>query len=245
MMLTEQLIYPDWDAPPNVRAFQTTRDGGLSLPPYASLNLGDHVGDAPLTVMRNRMLLNEVVPSEPVWLEQVHGVVVADAGQAGCRPRADACVAQRAGAVCVVMTADCLPVLLCDRNGTVVGAAHAGWRGLLEGVLETTLAAMQVPPGEVLAWFGAAIGPTAFEVGEEVRTAFVQQDAAAASAFVAHAPGKYLADLYALARLRLHALGVTAISGGEHCTYREAERFFSYRREGVTGRMGAFIWLAK
>lgn len=245
MVTAEDLIVPGWDAPPNVRAFQTTRHGGLSLPPYASLNLGDHVGDAPLTVMRNRTLLNALVPSEPVWLEQVHGVVVADAGQAGCRPRADASVAHRPGAVCVVMTADCLPVLLCDRQGTVVGAAHAGWRGLLDGVLEETIAAMRVEPAALCVWLGAAIGPTAFEVGEEVRAAFVARQPEAAAAFVPAAPGKFLADLYALARLRLQALGVTAIRGGDFCTYRDAARFFSYRREGVTGRMGTFIWLEK
>ncbi len=238
------LIFPTWHVPANVHAFQTTRTGGLSVAPYHSLNLGDHVGDDPLTVVQNRMLLNQMLPSEPVWLEQVHGIAVVDAGMATCRPRADASVARRGGAVCVVMTADCLPLLLCDRQGTVVAAAHAGWRGLADGVIEATVAVMGVAPQDVQVWLGAAIGATAFEVGEEVRAVFVAQDPLAAMAFVPSAtPGKYLADLYALARLRLNALGITAISGGDLCTYRDSAGFFSYRREGVTGRMGAFIWL--
>lgn len=244
MPLSQHLMFPNWSAPTNVHAFQTTRHGGFSGAPYRSLNLGDHVGDAPLTVARNRMVLNQLVPSEPIWLEQVHGTLVVDANAAGCRPRADACVARGRGAVCVVMTADCLPVLLCDRAGTVVGAAHAGWRGLADGVLEATIAAMQVAPADLLVWFGAAIGATAFEVGTEVRAQFVAQHAAADSAFTPNGTDKYLADLYALARLRLEQLGVRDIFGGEHCTYREADRFFSYRRDGVTGRMGAFIWLS-
>lgn len=243
MPLSDHFITPTWTAPAHVHAFQTTRHGGLSHAPYASLNLGDHVGDAPLTVARNRMLLNQLVPSEPIWLEQVHGTVVVEAQSATCRPRADACVTRGRGAVCVVMTADCLPVLLCDRAGTVVGAAHAGWRGLADGVLEATIDAMRVAPSELLVWFGAAIGPTAFEVGAEVRAQFVAQHAAADSAFTPNGGDKYLADLYALARLRLKQLGVHDIFGGELCTYRDADRFFSYRREGVTGRMGAFIWL--
>ncbi len=244
MSLSQPLIFPNWSAPAHVHAFQTTRSGGFSGAPYSSLNLGDHVGDAPLTVARNRMVLNQLVPSEPVWLEQVHGTVVVDAGAASCRPRADASVARGRGAVCVVMTADCLPVLLCDRAGTVVGAAHTGWRGLAEGVLEASIAAMQVAPSELLVWFGAAIGATAFEVGAEVRAQFVAQHAAADSAFIPNGNDKYLADLYALARLRLEQLGVRDIFGGDLCTFHDAERFFSYRRDGVTGRMGTFIWLA-
>jgi YfiH family protein len=244
MKLSDTLITPSWQAPANVHAFQTTRTGGLSVAPYDSLNLGDHVGDNPLTVAKNRMLLNQLRPSEPVWLEQVHGTVVVDASEASCRPRADASVARRGGAVCVVMTADCLPLLLCDRQGTVVAAVHAGWRGLADGVIEATVAVMGVAPQDVLVWLGAAIGATAFEVGEEVRTVFVAQHPLAAMAFVPSATqGKYLADLYALARLRLNALGITTISGGNLCTYRDSARFFSYRREGVTGRMGTFIWL--
>lgn len=238
------LIIPEWQSPPNVHAFQTTRSGGFSLVPYHSLNLGDHVGDSPVTVVRNRMVLNSRMPSEPIWLEQVHGTVVVDASVAACRPRADACVSRARGAVCVVMTADCLPLLFCDRAGTVVGAAHAGWRGLADGVIEATVAAMAVAPQALMVWLGAAIGATAFEVGEEVRAVFVAQNPLAAAAFAPTATaGKYLADLYALARLRLNALGIRDISGGDLCTYHDATRFFSYRRDGVTGRMGAFIWL--
>lgn len=244
MNLTDTLIFPTWQASANVHAFQTTRTGGCSVAPYRSLNLGDHVGDNALTVSQNRMLLNALLPSEPVWLEQVHGTSVIDASMASCRPRADASVARRGAAVCVVMTADCLPILLCDRNGTVVGAAHAGWRGLADGVIESTVAAMNVAPQDVLVWLGAAIGSNRFEVGEDVRAVFVAHHPLAEQAFVTSSTqGKYLADLYALARLRLNILGITAISGGDFCTYSDADRFFSYRREGVTGRMGAFIWL--
>lgn len=243
MSLSKHLIVPDWPAPANVRALQTSRAGGVSVAPYQSLNLGDHVGDAPLAVERNRMLLNTVFPSEPVWLEQVHGIVVADAGRAGCRTVADACIARHQGAVCVVMTADCLPVLLCDRQGTVVAAVHAGWRGLSQGVIEATVLAMGAAPENVMAWLGPAISQKSFEVGEEVRAIFVDSDPQAASAFTPCAPGKYLADIYALARLRLNALGITEIYGGDRCTYREADQFFSYRRDGVTGRQGTFIWL--
>ncbi len=243
MSLKEFLIYPDWPAPANVRAVQTTRSGGLSSPPYASSNLGSHVGDSPIVVARNRMLLEPLLPSEPIWLQQVHGVTVADAAQASCLPEADACVSVSKGAVCVVMTADCLPVLLCDENGSVVGAAHAGWRGLCDGVIESTVNAMQVPPGTLMAWLGPAIGPSAFEVGDEVRAAFVVKQPAAFAAFVAGAEGKWLADIYMLARLRLQSLGIERIYGGDFCTFSDPARFYSYRRDGVTGRMGTFIWL--
>lgn len=237
------LIIPDWPAPANVKSLQTTRMGGSSAAPYESLNLGDHVGDAPLTVARNRMLLNNLLPSEPVWLEQVHGTIVANADNANCRPQADACIARHRAAVCVVMTADCLPVLLCDTRGSMVGAAHAGWKGLAAGVIETTVQAMDVAPQNLMAWLGPAIGRDAFEVGGEVRAMFVDADPQAASAFIPGQNDKWLADIYALARLRLNALGITSIHGGDHCTYREADRFFSYRRDGATGRMGTFIWL--
>lgn len=268
MNLLSHCITPDWPAPQNVRALQTTRNGGLSVAPYISLNLGTHVGDAPLTVARNRMLLNTILPSEPVWLEQVHGTVVANADHANCREIADACIARNRGAVCVVMTADCLPILLCDTQGTVVAAVHAGWRGLAAGVIEATVSAMQAQgfagasharESTLMAWLGPAISQTAFEVGAEVREIFVAQHPAAASAFTpsplggegcgegssaaCSEPKKYLADLYALARLRLNALGITQIYAGNRCTYTESEQFFSYRRDGVTGRMATFIWL--
>ena len=243
MNLPESCIRPDWPAPENVRALQTTRLGGVSIAPYDSLNLGQHVGDAPLAVARNRMSLNSLLPSEPVWLEQVHGTRVANADMASCLPQADACIARHRAAVCVVMTADCLPVLLCDMQGSVVGAAHAGWKGLAAGVIEATVQAMDAAPQNLMAWLGPAIGRDAFEVGAEVRAAFVEMQPQAVSAFVPGQDGKWFADLYALARLRLNALGITQIYGGDHCTYREREKFYSYRRDGVTGRMGTFIWL--
>jgi YfiH family protein len=243
MNLLEHCIIPDWPTPKKVRALQTTRSGGFSPAPYASLNLGNHVGDAPLIVERNRMLLQPLLPSEPVWLKQVHGTVVADAGQAPCWPQADACITTHPGAVCVVMTADCLPVLLCDKQGSVVGAVHAGWRGLCDGVIEQTVHAMNAPPQTLIAWLGPAIGPQAFEVGEEVRAAFMAKQPEAAIAFAPGVSGKWLADIYQLARLRLNALGITRIYGGGLCTYTDHERFFSYRRDGVTGRMGTFIWI--
>lgn len=250
----EHCIVPDWPAPACVKALQTTRIGGVSLAPYDALNLGLHVGDDPLRVIHNRMQLASLMPSEPVWLEQVHGTVVASADAPPSRVVADACIARRRGAVCVVMTADCLPVLLCDEAGTVVGAVHAGWRGLAAGVIEATVKAMRVAPHKLLAWLGPAISQEHFEVGEAVRTAFTMHDAQAASAFIPipfageeKASGgeqKYLADLYLLARQRLNTIGVNRVFGGTECTYAQAERFFSYRRDGVTGRMGTFIWLA-
>jgi len=243
MKLLEHCIIPDWPAPVNVKTLQTTRVGGISSAPYDTLNLGDHVGDAPMSVARNRMLLNTLLPSEPVWLNQVHGTVVAKADMAGCLPQADACIARHRDAVCVVMTADCLPVLLCDKQGSVVGAAHAGWKGLAAGVIQAAVQVMEVAPQNLMAWMGPAISQQAFEVGDEIRTLFVEADAKTAGAFIAGQPGKWFADIYALARLRLNELGITRIYGGGYCTYRERERFFSYRRDGATGRMGTFIWL--
>lgn len=242
MSLLEHLIFPDWPAPAQVKTLQTTRLGGVSVAPYDSFNLGDHVGDAPLAVMHNRMLLNTLLPSEPVWLEQVHGTLVAYADHANCLPQADACIARHRAAVCVVMTADCLPVLLCDQQGSVVGAAHAGWKGLAAGVIEATVQAMNVAPQNLMAWLGPAISQDAFEVGDEVRAAFIAAQPQAVSAFISGQHGKWLADLYTLTRLRLNALDITQIYGGDYCTYREREHFFSYRRDGVTGRMGTFIW---
>ena len=243
------LIVPDWPVPLKVRALQTTRLGGVSRSPYASLNLGDHVGDDRSAVAANRALLRESLAGggEPVWLEQVHGTRVVDAASLspGDRPaQADASFSREKGVVCTVMTADCLPVLFCDDVGSVVAAAHAGWRGLLAGVLEETVAAMAVPANTLLAYLGPAIGPHAFEVGDEVRSAFVATDAALAAAFKPALPGKWLADLYLLARLRLAMQGVTRVYGGTFCTHSDADRFFSYRRDGQTGRMASLIWLA-
>ena len=242
MISPEHLIKPDWPAPANVKAFQTTRLGGVSAVPYDTLNLGGHVGDAPLAVARNRNLLNPLLPSEPVWMSQVHGTAVVNADLAGCQPFGDICIARQRNSVCVVMTADCLPLLLCDTAGSVVAAVHAGWKGLAAGVIEAAVHETGVPPQTLLAWLGPAISQQYFEVGSDVRDAFAAADAQAAAAFVVGAPGKWFADLYALARLRLNALGITQIYGGDHCTYRERDRFFSYRRDGATGRMGTFIW---
>ena len=242
------LILPDWPAPTNVCAAQSTRAGGVSPAPFNSLNLGTHVGDKPLWVQTNRERLAACLnlPSEPVWLEQVHGTRVLSLPANTDNLTADAVVTRTPGQVCAVMTADCLPVLFCDQAGTVVAAAHAGWRGLASGVLEATLQAMAVNPATVLAWMGPAIGPAAFEVGGEVRDAFISHSPLAADAFVAHgdpSDNKWLANIYHLARLRLAAAGVTHIYGGEYCTYTDAQRFFSYRRDRETGRMASLIWL--
>lgn len=237
-------IYPDWPAPANVKALCTSRVGGVSQGAFASLNLATHVGDDVAAVTQNRLLLKQqaALPDEPVWLNQVHGtdVLELENWQGGVTD-ADASCTQSAGKVCVVMTADCLPVLFCDQQGQQVAAAHAGWRGLCNGVLEQTLQHFQ-KPGEVMVWLGPAIGPAAFEVGAEVRQAFVQQDAAANRAFVPTGQGKYLADIYLLARQRLAAAGVTQIYGGNYCTVSTPEQFFSYRRDGQTGRMASLIW---
>ncbi len=234
-------LIPEWPAPLQVKAFQTTRLGGVSIAPFAQCNLGCHVGDNPQHVQQNRSLLD--LPGEPLWLNQVHGKRVVSADQAILLPAADACIARKRQAICAIMTADCLPVLLCDRQASVVAAAHAGWKGLAAGVIEATVAAMEVAPQNLLAWLGPAISQEFFEVGDEVRSAFLGPQPQAASAFVSGNTGKWFADIYALARLRLNLLGIQQIYGGEYCTYREREKFFSYRREGVTGRMGTFIWL--
>lgn len=237
-------IRPDWPCPAGVRAISTTRHGGVSLSPYATLNLGDHVGDDPGHVAKNRQLLADklVLPSTPVWLQQVHGRRVIEAG-VNTDTRADAAWTARAGIVCAVMTADCLPVLFCDRHGTRVAAAHAGWRGLAAGILEATVESMATAPGELMAWMGPAIGPRAFEVGEEVRQAFIEHDPNTRTAFEATGNDHWLADIYRLARQRLESCGITRVFGGGLCTWSDRERFFSYRRDRVTGRMASLIWL--
>lgn len=237
------LIVPDWPAPAVVGALSTTRDGGVSVGAYRSLNLGDHVGDDPQAVAENRQRLATKVSAAPGWLRQVHGCDVAQLAADVGTPTADAAVTRTPGRACAIMTADCLPVLFCDRAGSVVAAAHAGWRGLLDGVLESTLRAMAVDPGLVLAWLGPAIGPSAFEVGEEVRSAFLARDTSAAAAFVGNSRGRWHADIYALARRRLAGAGVVSVWGGGRCTVSEPEHFFSYRRDGVTGRMASLVWL--
>ncbi len=234
-------LEPAWSIP-GVTAFTTTRRGGHSAPPWESFNLGTHVGDTPENVAANRALLQQRLPggARIQWLQQVHGSAVVRATGEGV-PEADACWSGTAGIACTVMTADCLPVLFAQRDGLAVAAAHAGWRGLLSGVLENTIAAMATPPGQLCAWMGPAIGPLAFEVGEEVRQAFLARGGDATAFTPGAESGRYMADLYALARQRLLACGVTQIAGGEYCTYRQSELFFSYRRDGQTGRMASLI----
>jgi len=303
-----QIITPDWPAPPGVRAAFTLRAGGVSVAPYDSLNLGARIGDSPEAVAENRRRVREKLrlPTEPVWLEQVHGTVVVqlgvgstatrpvaaavgvpgiDAGAAvavdvtvhartvadvmlgadanaaataGARtgvalaggadgsvsaPTGDAAVAWGAGHVCAIRVADCMPVLFAARDGSAVAAAHAGWRGLAAGVLEATVRRLAVPPSQLIAWMGPAIGSAHFEVGDEVRAAFTATDAGAASAFVANERGRWQCDLYALARRRLTAIAVSGIYGGGWCTFADSERFFSYRRNSQCGRMAALIWI--
>lgn len=240
------MIVPEWPAATRVKAVSTTRAGGVSAPPYAGLNLAGHVGDAPEAVAENRALLQRSLqlPETPLWLNQVHGKQVVYAAAAAPGAEGDASFSFETQVVCAVLTADCLPVLLCDRRGSRVAAAHAGWRGLAAGVLEATVAALDTAPGKLLAWLGPAIGPRHFEVGDEVRRVFVDQQSAAHAAFTAGPDGRWMADLYRLARLRLQAAGVDAVYGGHFCSYAEQDRFYSYRRDGVTGRMASLIWLA-
>lgn len=239
-------IKPKWPAPTNVKALQTTRIGGVSKPPYASLNFGEHVQDDPLTVAHNRQLLSPYLPSEPVWVNQVHGTEVIDAAKSGCLENADGAFTTQVDVVCVTMTADCLPVLLCNKSGTVVAAVHAGWRGLCDGVIEAAIAKMPAKSSEIMAWLGPAIGPNAFEVGDDVRQQFLQKDEQAIAAFKPHGD-KWRCDIYHIAMQRLQRAGVKAIYGGgvneEFCTYTDETRFFSFRRDNVTGRMASLIWL--
>lgn len=238
-------IVPDWPVPASIRAFSTTRAGGFSSAPWSSLNLGDHVGDDPESVTKNRGLLADrvsVPQSRFCFLNQVHGTDITELPLTS-PVDADGCVTTQPRVPCVIMTADCLPVLFCDRKGTCVAAAHAGWRGLCAGVLEQAVAQFEEPT-EVMAWLGPAIGPRRFEVGAEVRQAFISLDPGAAEAFTpASTQGHFLADLYQLARRRLRAAGVTQIYGGDWCTFSESDRFFSYRRDGVTGRMATVIFI--
>lgn len=239
-----EFIVPDWPAPTTVRAASTTRLGGVSAAPFDTLNLGDHVGDRPEAVAENRRRVAQALqlPAAPFWLSQCHGTEVVQVG-AGPAPEADGALALAPGRVCAVLTADCLPVLLCDRAGTRVAALHAGWRGLCAGILERGVAALGIPARELMAWLGPAIGARAFEVGAEVRAAFVAADAEAAQAFTPSPQGRWLADLSMLARQRLIGAGVGAVHGGGVCTFSDSRRFYSYRRDGRTGRMASLIWL--
>jgi YfiH family protein len=243
-------IHPQWSAPENVRAAVTTRNGGVSRSPFDSLNMAGHVGDKPEAVAANRKMVAEKLsmPDKPHWLNQVHGKGVAnlDLDTTGM-PEADASMTRRAGCVCAVLTADCLPVLFCNKAGTRVAAAHAGWRGLAAGVLEATVESLGEPAHELLAWLGPAIGPQSFEVGDEVYQAFVNQDEDASSAFKqsiqTDRKGHWYADLYQLARFRLEKAGVNSVFGGGLCTFKDSQRFYSYRRDGKTGRMASLIWI--
>lgn len=235
-------IVPDWPAARRVRALVTTRAGGASAGPFATLNLSLRVGDDAARVTRNRAVLRACLPGEPAWIRQVHGATVVDPERATPETEADAAVTRRAGAVCAVMTADCLPVFLSDGAGSVVGIAHAGWRGLAAGVIEATVRAMAAPPGDLIAYIGPGIGARRYEVGDDVRRVFVATDPDAAGCFAGRGDGKHLADLHALARRRLAAVGVDRVYGGGFCTASE-DRFFSFRRDRATGRMASLIWL--
>jgi polyphenol oxidase len=248
--MTPAWIVPDWPTPPWVRAVSTLRSGGVSPPPWHSLNLGAHVGDDPERVAENRRRLARALelPEEPAWLSQVHGreVLRLDDATVPDERTADGAVTGRQGRVLAVQTADCLPVLFCRVDGRRLGVAHAGWRGLAGGVLEATFAALESPPEEVLAWIGPGIGPAAYEVGEEVRDACLAAGAEAASCFTAGSPGRWHFDLAGLARQRLAALGLAGVHGGQWCTHADSARFYSHRRDGAdkpTGRMATLLWV--
>ncbi len=245
-------LTPQWPAPKAVRALSTLRGGGVSLPPYASLNLGAHVGDEAAAVLDNRRRLRIAaeLPAEPAWLSQVHGARVLDldapgASGDGTLGPADAAVTRCPGRICAILAADCLPVLFAADSGEAVGAAHAGWRGLAGGVIEATVQALGVPPPTLLAWLGPAIGPRHFEIGPEVRDELLKGDAGAEAAFTANARGRFMADLGALARRRLVRLGIERTYGGGECTYSQSAKYFSHRRDGQTGRQASLIWIKK
>jgi YfiH family protein len=244
-MMRDWLLQPEWPAPRAVRALCTSRRGGVSAGPYASMNLASHVGDDPVAVSDNRRLLEEQLglPSEPLWLSQVHGIGIVDADAPGSARVGDAAITRRPGRVLTVLVADCLPVLLARRDGTAVAVAHAGWRGLAAGVTEAIVAALGGPPGDVLAWLGPAIGQAHFEVGEEVRAAFCDHDARAELAFASNARGRWQCDLHRLAHQRLERAGVTSIHGQARCTFEQSESYYSFRRDGPTGRFAALIWI--
>ena len=248
-------IVPAWPAANCVQSFSTTRNGGVSRGPYATLNLGfgstqRATRDSPDAIAENRLRVAAFLPSPPIWLDQTHGADVAIVDRTNADvlradpPFVDAAITREPGAVLTILAADCLPIVLAARDGSAVGIAHAGWRGLARGVVDNAIDAMQVAPGDVVAWLGPAIGPTAFEVGADVRSAFVERDAAAGASFRPKSEGKWLADLYSLARLRLERAGVRNVHGGGYCTHDDAARFFSYRRDRETGRMATFAWIA-
>ncbi|HBA64573.1 MAG TPA: peptidoglycan editing factor PgeF [Methylococcaceae bacterium] len=242
MNSTKHWLKPDWPAPANVFAVTTFRSGGFSIGSFQSFNLAMHVGDNPEQVLKNRQRIIDLLdlPNAPVWLNQVHGKTVVDAAQVNTLVEADASFSHEPGVVCTVLTADCLPVLLCSRDGRSVAAIHAGWRGLLAGVITETVKAMETL--DLLVWLGPAIGPNAFEVGDDVRAAFVESNARYADGFRAAAKGKWLADIYCLARINLALAGIESVYGGQFCTLTDVERFYSFRRDKETGRMASLIW---
>jgi len=245
MSAADGWIVPDWPVAARVRAVTTTRQGGVSQGCYASMNPADHVDDDPAAVLANRQTLQQVLnlPAQPVWLQQVHGTRVVNAATVGSSPQADAAWCSQPGVVCAVLTADCLPVLLTDTSGQCVAAIHAGWRGLAAGVIEQAATAIKRPGETLQAWLGPAIGPSVYQVGDEVRDTFMAHDRQAAGAFRQGADGAWFADLYQLARQRLAACRVTAVYGGGYCSFTDSERFYSYRRDGASGRMATLIWL--
>lgn len=239
-----ETIQANWQAPPSISACCTTRRGGVSRVPFDSLNLGLHVGDRDLDVIENRRLLREALalPSQPCWINQVHGVHAVTLERDSSRD-ADAAITREPGKVAVVMTADCMPVLVCNRAGSEVAAIHAGWRGLQAGVIEAAISAMHSSPQQLLAWIGPSISQASFEVGDEVRRAFIDRDARAQTCFSANRPGHWLCDLAALAEAALRAIGVSEVARAPYCSYGDADLFYSYRRENVTGRMASLIWI--
>jgi len=245
-MITESLIFPDWPAPDTIKALTTTRQGGFSLPPYNAFNLGTHVGDEPNSVIKNRDYLIDVaqLPEAPRWLNQIHGTHVINSNDWQLNIDADAIVSHKKNHICTVMTADCLPLLLCNKQGDTVAAIHAGWRGLAAGIIEKTIAEFSCAPQDILVWLGPAIGPNQFEVGTDVYQTFSQHSAKAILAFQQTDATHYLADIYLLARQRLTGLGVSAIFGGDLCTASDKQHFFSYRRDDITGRMASMIWIS-
>ncbi|MBT8128251.1 MAG: peptidoglycan editing factor PgeF [Gammaproteobacteria bacterium] len=243
--LSPGYLLPEWPAPANVHALTTLRKGGYSTGPYTSFNLALHSDDDPIAVQKNRELLRSYfeLPAEPIWLQQVHSNQLIEAVSTVVDTQADGCWSRTPGYVCAVMTADCLPVLICDRSGTKVAAAHAGWRGLYAGVITNAVNILRSDPAELVVWLGPAIGPLAFEVGLEVMQSFTTRDQANTLAFRQVDDSHWLCDIYQLAKIELAALGVTAVYGGDECSYADEQRFYSYRRDGITGRMASVIWL--
>jgi YfiH family protein len=240
-----KIITPNWPAPSNIHAFTTTRQGGYSLSPYDSFNLGDHVGDDEQAVQKNRNLLKVVqaLPNEPAWLSQYHSTRAVRIDDAYQICSADASYTTEINKVCVVLTADCLPLLVCNQEGSEIAAIHAGWRGLADGVIESTIEKLLSDSKDLLVWLGPAASGAVYEVGSEVRDLFLQEDSKAETGFTETKPNRYLMDIYHLARQRLYNLGINAIYGGEHCTISQEALFYSYRRDGATGRMASLIWI--